>query len=103
MFIASGTPEQELREIIKQRSIPHLFQGVFGSPATKTEILLGILTMHQLYADKVLMVGDALTDWEGAQGVGAEFIGIKSGKSSNIFPSTNILLNNFSELDKFVF
>ena len=103
LFVASGTPEQELREIIKQRSIPHFFQGVFGSPATKTEILQGILTMHQLYADKVLMVGDALTDWEGAQGVGAEFIGIKSGKSSNIFPSTNILLNNFTEFDKFVF
>ena len=102
LFIASGTPEQELRGIIKQRSIPHFFQGVFGSPATKTEILQGILTMHQLYADKVLMVGDALTDWEGAQGVGAEFIGIQSGKSSNIFPSTKILLNNFTELDKCV-
>ncbi len=103
LFVASGTPEPELREIIKHRSIPHFFQGVFGSPATKIEILHGILTMHQLYADKVLMVGDALTDWEGAQSVGAEFIGIKSGKSSNIFPSTNIVLNNFIEFDKFVF
>ena len=48
------------------------------------------------------MVGDALTDLEGAQGVGAEFIGIQSGKSSSIFPSTKILLNNFTELDKCV-
>ena len=103
LFIASGTPEQELREIIKQRSIPHLFQGVFGSPATKTEILLGILTMHQLYADKVLMVGDALSDWEGAQGVGAEFMCMQSGKSSDIFSTTKILLNNFTELDKYIY
>jgi hypothetical protein len=49
------------------------------------------------------MVGDALTDWVGAQGVGAEFIGIQSGKSSNIFPSTNILQNNFIKFDKFVY
>ena len=42
LFVASGTPEPELRAIIKQRSIPHFFQGVFGSPATKTEILPGI-------------------------------------------------------------
>ena len=46
------------------------------------------------------MVGDALTNWEGTQGVGAEFIGIQSRKSSNIFPSTKILLNNFTELNK---
>jgi phosphoglycolate phosphatase-like HAD superfamily hydrolase len=103
LFIASGTPEQELREIIKKRSIKHFFQGVYGSPQTKKEILKGILAKHKLYPEQVLMLGDALTDWEGAQGVGAEFIGIQSGKSYNIFPSTNILLNNFNKLDKYVY
>ena len=67
------------------------------------EILKGILAKHKLYPEQVLMLGDALTDWEGAQGVGAEFIGIQSGKSSNIFPSTNILLNNFNKLDKYFY
>ena len=103
LFVASGTPEPELREIIKHRSIQHFFQGVYGSPATKTEILQEILAKHKLSPEQVLMVGDALTDWEGAQGVGAEFIGIQSGKNANIFPSTKILLNNFIELDKCVY
>ena len=103
LFVASGTPEPELREIIKHRSIPHFFQGVYGSPATKTEILQEILVKHKLSPEQVLMVGDALTDWKGAQGVGAEFIGIQSGKNANIFPSTKILLNNFIELDKCVY
>ena len=49
------------------------------------------------------MVGDTLTDLEGAQGVGAEFIGIQSGESSKIFPSTKIVLNNFNELDKCIY
>ena len=48
------------------------------------------------------MVGDALTNWEGTQGVGAEFIWIQSEKSTNIFESTKIKLNNFTELDKCV-
>ena len=48
------------------------------------------------------MVGDALTDWEGAKGVKADFIGIQSGKSSNIFPPTKILLNNFNSLEVIV-
>ena len=103
LFVASGTPEPELREIIKHRSIPHFFQGVYGSPATKTEIMQEILVKHKLSPERVLMVGDALTDWEGAQGVGAEFIGIQSGKNANIFPSTKILLKNFIKLDKCVY
>ena len=103
LFVASGTPEPELREIIKHRSITHFFQGVYGSPATKTKILQEILVKHKLSPEQVLMVGDALTDWEGAQGVGAEFIGIQSGKNANIFPSTKILLNNFIELDECVY
>ena len=100
LFVASGTPEPELREIIKHRSIAHFFQGVYGSPKTKKEILQGILVKHKLYPERILMVGDALTDWEGAQGVKADFIGIKPGKNSNIFPSTKILLKNLAELDK---
>mgnify|MGYP000282315069 FL=1 len=103
LFVASGTPEPELREIIKHRSILHFFQGVYGSPATKTEILQEILVKHKLSPEQVLMVGDALTDWEGAQGVGAEFIGIQSGNNAKIFPSTKILLNNFIELDKCIY
>ena len=102
LFVASGTPEPELREIIKHRSIAHFFQGVYGSPKTKKEILQGILVKHKLYPERILMVGDALTDWEGAQGVKADFIGIKPGKNSNIFPSTKILLKNLAELDKCV-
>ena len=103
LFVASGTPEPELRKIITHRSILHFFNGVYGSPATKKEILQGILAKGQFYPGRMLMVGDALTDWEGAQEVGADFIGMQTGKSLNIFPSTKILLNNFNELDKCVY
>ena len=103
LFVASATPEHELLEIIKHRSIPHFFKGVYGYPATKTEILKKILAKNKLSPEQVLMVGDALADWEGAQDVGTEFIGIQSGKNANIFPSTNILLDNFFELDRFVY
>ena len=103
LFVASGTPEPELRKIIKKRSIPHFFKGIYGSPATKTEIMQEILKMHQYYADKVLVVGDALSDFEGAKDVGAEFMCMNSGKSSKIFSTTKFLLNNFAELDKYIY
>ena len=71
LFVASGTPETELREIIKLRFMPHFFQGIYGSPATKTEILRRILAECMFNPEQILMVGDALTDWEGAKGVKA--------------------------------
>ena len=103
LFVASGTPETELREIIKLRSMLNFFQGIYGSPATKTEILQAILAKRKLSPEQILMVGDTLIDLEGAQSVGAEFIGIRSGKNSNVFPSTKISLESFYELDKFTY
>ena len=51
---------------------------------------------------KVMIVEDTLTDWEGAQSVGAEFMGMQLGKSLKIFTPIKILLNNFTELEKCV-
>ena len=81
----------------------NFFQGIYGSPATKTEILQAILTKRKLSPEQILMVGDTLVDLEGAQSVGVEFIGIRAEETSNVFPSTKISLESFSELDKFTY
>jgi phosphoglycolate phosphatase-like HAD superfamily hydrolase len=102
LFVASGTPVNELREIITRRSMGHFFQKVFGSPATKTEILHSIIVDYSYSPERVLMVGDALADWEGAQNVGAGFIGIQAEEGKNIFPSTVPVLKNLETLGNFV-
>ncbi len=101
LFIASGAPEKELREIITCRKMSCFFWNVFGSPSTKTEILNSIIEKHSWQPARVLMVGDAITDLEGAEGAGTEFIGIQSEKDSNLFPPTQILLKNFETLEKY--
>jgi phosphoglycolate phosphatase-like HAD superfamily hydrolase len=52
--------------------------------------------------EKVLMVGDALTDWEGAKRAGTAFIGIQTGMSSSI-SSDIILLRNLTLLKEHLF
>lgn len=77
LFIASGTPEAELLEIVSKRNMTQYFQGIYGSPKTKQAILEQILAKAGYTPQRVLMVGDALSDWEGAQAVGTQFLGVQ--------------------------
>ena len=102
LFVASGTPEPELREIVARRSMNRFFQGVYGSPETKAQILQRILLEHQLRPERVLMVGDALADWEGSKRAGTAFIGIQTGTiASN--SSDIILLRNLTLLKEHLY
>lgn len=75
LFVASGTPDQELKRIIERRNMQHYFVSVHGSPAKKGDIIQSIITNHQFNCDRTLMVGDAIADYEGAIIAGVKFIG----------------------------
>ena len=66
------------------------------------EILQRIFSERQWHLEKVLMVGDALTDWEGAKRAGTAFIGIQTVMSSSI-SSDIILLRNLTLLKEHLF
>lgn len=78
-FIASGTPEGELRELVEQRGIRKYFMGIYGAPATKQEILRRIFREHTLSPSQMLCVGDAPSDMEAAQAEGVAFLGRSRG------------------------
>lgn len=73
-FIASGTPQSELTEIVSSKGIASYFEGVFGTPATKTEIVKNILTEYCLEQKQAVFVGDAESDRITANGAGIPFI-----------------------------
>lgn len=75
LYVASGTPQDELREIVARRRMDRYFAGVYGTPATKGEILRRIATARALPPARLLMVGDALSDLAGAREAGADFVG----------------------------
>ena len=39
LFIASGTPDAEIKSIIRDRGLEKYFKGVFGSPLKKKELI----------------------------------------------------------------
>ena len=74
-FVASGTPEQELRHIVEQRGIAPVFRGVYGTPDTKGVIARRILDEYGLETHEAVFLGDATTDLDGAREAGIPFIG----------------------------
>lgn len=73
-FVASGTPQEELRSIVEQRGLDLWFDGVWGTPASKPEIIRAILADHDLQPEDVLFVGDGVSDHAAAIECGLPFI-----------------------------
>ncbi len=66
-FIVSGTPEDELKVILRRRKMNHYFDAVRGSPKNKVILLGEIINKYYLSPEKTLFIGDAATDWHAAQ------------------------------------
>lgn len=97
-FIASASPESELRRIVDRRGWSRYFSGVFGTPAAKKEILGDILRAIDKPANECLMVGDAAADFEAANLAGLRFVGRVPALSVSPFPARVPLVMDMREL-----
>ena len=86
IFVASGTPEKELQDILIQRGLAPYFKGIHGTPPEKQYLLKRIISENRLDASKVLMVGDAVTDLKAAQYCNSLFYGRGDRFSKNTVP-----------------
>ena len=89
LFVVSGTPQPELREVTRRRNLDHYFVEVLGSPTHKPEIVRQQLKKHNLQKENCVFIGDALTDYETARDTGLGFVGIQQ---VNRFPEGTVIL-----------
>ncbi|MBI4353715.1 MAG: HAD family hydrolase [Candidatus Omnitrophica bacterium] len=73
-FVVSGSPEAELKDVIRCRRMDHFFDEVLGAPPHKAALLQGLLERQRLQPWEVIMVGDAQTDWLAARQFAVPFI-----------------------------
>lgn len=90
LFVASGTPEDEMRIISAQRGLDRYFKGVYGSPRSKAELVRMILEEHKLKKEEVMFVGDSVNDLDGAKEAGVRFIGRVGRGEQNPFIHLNV-------------
>lgn len=77
MYVCTGAPETEVREILSLRKLNSFFEGIYGSPPTKDLLLEKIVKeIAQVPPQNTLMIGDARTDMEAAEKAGTLFYGI---------------------------
>jgi HAD superfamily hydrolase (TIGR01549 family) len=73
-FIASGTPEEELKYIMAHRKLSHFFREIHGTPKSKEDIIKDVLDRYSFGREEVVFVGDAESDRASADKVGVFFI-----------------------------
>lgn len=86
-FVVSGTPEEEMRTVVRHRGLAPYFRGVYGSPRPKEEILRQVLQEEYFASPRCLFIGDALADWRAARACGLTFLGILPPGRDNPFPA----------------
>lgn len=98
IFICSGTPEEEIKEIIAKRRMDIFFKGVYGSPKRKKDLIEEIFSSSKLNRKEILFIGDALNDYDAARSEGIVFIGVS--KDSDYFPQNIHVIPDLTKLSE---
>lgn len=99
-FIASGTPEEELKEIVFQRGFNKFFRGIYGSPESKSSIVKKIMDDYCIEHTEIAYIGDAISDYEAARETGVLFVGRLNSESKELFQSYPYTINDFVRFDE---
>jgi phosphoglycolate phosphatase-like HAD superfamily hydrolase len=82
LYLSSATPIDSLRRILEQRQWLHLFDGVFGHPATKRATLEGIREVDRLDIASLAVVGDGEDDRDSAAFLGCMFFPVGEARGA---------------------
>lgn len=101
IFVVSGGSQNELREIFVNRGLSDYFDGIYGSPETKKN-LVEMLRDDILIDSPCVFIGDSRMDYDIAKIIKADFIFMREFTEFNgweiFFKDKNIkIINNLKE------
>ena len=103
LYVASGTPEDELREIARCREMDVYFKDIYGSPRQKGEIARAIINQNDYNSSEVIFIGDSITDLKGAQDAGIGFIGRVAGSGNDPFAGMGVkTIKDLNDLEEII-
>lgn len=101
LYVVSGTPDEELFEILEKRKINQYFTNIYGSSKQKSEWLNHIIKKELLKPEEIVFIGDTLSDYKSSKKTHIIFIGRVSSDKENIFHDKNIrIIKDNNQLSK---
>ena len=97
LYIATGTPNDEIATITKARGVSKYFKGIYGTPDTKEDIINSVITLNGYDHKEVVFFGDAESDRISALRTGVHFIG-RTAHGSEMMGDTQYKIDNFTDI-----
>lgn len=89
LYVVSGTPTIELKQLLSAKGLTIYFDEIFGSDREKFEYLRDIAKDF----DKVVYIGDQMSDYDAAKKANIDFIGV-----GDFLPNDIQTIENFVDL-----
>jgi phosphoglycolate phosphatase-like HAD superfamily hydrolase len=102
LFIASGTPQRELSEIVSVRGIARYFKGIFGTPSSKSEIIRTVINEYKLQKDDILFIGDGDSDRMAAAEMGIHFILRRTRENGELVSLVSHPIDDLTQLERMI-
>lgn len=75
-YIASGSDQTELRELVRFLGLEPFFIDILGSPTKKVDLVKTIVNKHKdIPVDEICMIGDSINDFDAAKANKIQFFG----------------------------
>ena len=100
-YICTGTPEFEIKEILERKNISRYFNGIFGAPRSKIEIISEILNVTNTIPNECLYFGDSITDYQATVFYKMPFIGIENEYCE--FPIGTYVIKDFIDFNTIIY
>lgn len=98
LYIATGTPEEEIRLILDGRDLTKFFKGVYGTPGKKEDIVANIMETNNYSYSEVVFVGDADTDLKAANKNKVYFVGRNTRENQETFQNVRNRVDDLRQI-----
>lgn len=98
LFVISATPENEIKEIVKQKNLTQYFTDIKGSPLKKDKNLKFLIDTYNLKISECIYFGDSEQDLNAAVSLNITFVPINYHDGTKGYSNFFNLVGRFEQL-----
>jgi beta-phosphoglucomutase-like phosphatase (HAD superfamily) len=98
LHLVSGTLHEDLVRILNDRNLMQYFVSVIGSPTRKLDAFRAIVAQENYDPMNVVAIGDAATEFDAANVLGMQFVGIVAPLEPDPFPTGTLVYPDLAAL-----